>query len=201
MLAQLPHAHPGTACCTTKAANREYHRRRSQIWLVGGGPACAVSHLSLLRLFAAAMGKVDKASETPQEKLARKAAKKAASAVAAAAAVPPCDAAPAKPDKKKKRAADEPDETAPKKAKKPKADKPKADKAIAAAAADGSVAAAEDPNALEHFALSDAIKAKLRAAGVAALFPIQAATFKFVMDGHDVVGRARTGQARPTPGA
>ena len=53
-----------------------------------------------------------------------------------------------------------------------------------------------DPNALANFALSERIKAKLQENGVNALFPIQAATFSKVMDGKDIVGRARTGQGK-----
>jgi len=58
------------------------------------------------------------------------------------------------------------------------------------------VAPAAESLALESFALSAPVVAKLRESGIAALFPIQAATFNVVMDGHDLVGRARTGQVR-----
>ena len=94
-----------------------------------------------------------------------------------------------KPAKKAKKAA-EPDEEAPA----PKKSKAKAKEA--AAEEDAPAAAADDPNSLDNFELSPAVRTKLRECGIAALFPIQAATFRHVMDGFDLVGRARTGQAR-----
>ena len=94
-----------------------------------------------------------------------------------------------KPAKKAKKAA-EPDEEAPA----PKKSKAKAKEA--AVEEDAPAAAADDPNSLDNFALSPAVRTKLRECGIAALFPIQAATFRYVMDGFDLVGRARTGQAR-----
>ena len=95
-----------------------------------------------------------------------------------------------KPAKKAKKAADaEAEEPAPKK---------KSAKAAKEAPAEEAAPEppAADPNSLDNFALSPAVRAKLREGGIAALFPIQAATFKVVMDGNDLVGRARTGQAR-----
>ena len=94
-----------------------------------------------------------------------------------------------KPAKKAKKAA-EPDEEAPA----PKKSKAKA--AAEPAEEEAPAPAADDPNSLDNFALSPAVRTKLRECGIAALFPIQAATFKIVMDGFDLVGRARTGQAR-----
>ncbi|KAJ6792946.1 DEAD-box ATP-dependent RNA helicase 7-like [Iris pallida] len=54
----------------------------------------------------------------------------------------------------------------------------------------------EDPNAVSKFRISEALKAKLKAKGIHSLFPIQAMTFNLVMDGSDLVGRARTGQGK-----
>lgn len=50
-----------------------------------------------------------------------------------------------------------------------------------------------DPNALDNFQLSESIKSLLRSKGIETLFAIQAACFDVVLDGNDVVGRARTG--------
>ncbi|KAI9501276.1 P-loop containing nucleoside triphosphate hydrolase protein [Coemansia spiralis] len=59
-------------------------------------------------------------------------------------------------------------------------------------------AAAEPANelSLDNFPLSDATKSALRSRGIEALFPIQASTLKPIMDGHDVLGRARTGTGK-----
>ena len=43
------------------------------------------------------------------------------------------------------------------------------------------------------------LQALLISKGVKALFPIQAQTFDAVYDGNDLIGRARTGQARLAP--
>ncbi|CAM6111180.1 unnamed protein product [Calypogeia fissa] len=53
-----------------------------------------------------------------------------------------------------------------------------------------------DPNAVSNFNISAALRNKLKSKGIETLFPIQAATFKSVFDGNDVVGRARTGQGK-----
>ncbi|KAF2562640.1 hypothetical protein F2Q70_00018872 [Brassica cretica] len=50
------------------------------------------------------------------------------------------------------------------------------------------------PNAVSKFRISDPLRAKLKEKGIEALFPIQATTFDMVLDGADLVGRARTGQ-------
>jgi ATP-dependent RNA helicase DDX21 len=55
---------------------------------------------------------------------------------------------------------------------------------------------AADPNAIDNFRISEPLKLKLRAKGINALFPIQATTFGLLLDGNDLVGRARTGQVR-----
>jgi len=59
--------------------------------------------------------------------------------------------------------------------------------------ADNEPVAAADPNALDNFKLSEGIKSLLRSKGIEALFPIQSAAFNLVVEGTDVVGRARTG--------
>uniref|UniRef100_A0A0E0M3I9 DEAD-box ATP-dependent RNA helicase 7 n=1 Tax=Oryza punctata TaxID=4537 RepID=A0A0E0M3I9_ORYPU len=53
-----------------------------------------------------------------------------------------------------------------------------------------------DPNALTNFRISEPLRQKLKSKGIKALFPIQATTFDLVLDGHDLVGRARTGQGK-----
>ncbi|CAN1265134.1 DEAD-box ATP-dependent RNA helicase 7 [Linum perenne] len=53
-----------------------------------------------------------------------------------------------------------------------------------------------DPNAVTNFRISEPLKQKLKSRGIEALFPIQAMTFNDVLDGCDLVGRARTGQVR-----
>lgn len=52
----------------------------------------------------------------------------------------------------------------------------------------------DDPNALSRFRISEPLKAKLNEKGINSLFPIQATTFDTILDGSDLVGRARTGQ-------
>ena len=52
----------------------------------------------------------------------------------------------------------------------------------------------EHPNAISKYRISDPLKAKLKEKGIESLFPIQAMTFDIVLDGCDLVGRARTGQ-------
>lgn len=54
----------------------------------------------------------------------------------------------------------------------------------------------EDPNALTKFRISKALKETLKEKGIESLFPIQAMTFNTILDGSDLVGRARTGQVR-----
>lgn len=55
------------------------------------------------------------------------------------------------------------------------------------------VAADKEPADLDNFRLSEPIKKLLRSRGIASLFPIQQATLDHCLNGHDVVGRARTG--------
>ncbi|KAG7982552.1 hypothetical protein I3843_04G058400 [Carya illinoinensis] len=54
----------------------------------------------------------------------------------------------------------------------------------------------EGPNAVSRFRISEPLKAKLKEKGVESLFPIQAMTFDTILDGSDLVGRARTGQGK-----
>lgn len=54
----------------------------------------------------------------------------------------------------------------------------------------------DNPNAVSNFRISDPLKGKLKEKGIEALFPIQATTFDMVLDGADLVGRARTGQVK-----
>ncbi|KAG9159706.1 hypothetical protein Leryth_017409 [Lithospermum erythrorhizon] len=55
---------------------------------------------------------------------------------------------------------------------------------------------AEDPNAVSCFRISKALREALKKKGIESLFPIQAMTFNAVLDGSDLVGRARTGQGK-----
>ncbi|CAN8264689.1 unnamed protein product [Cochlearia groenlandica] len=57
-------------------------------------------------------------------------------------------------------------------------------------------AVVENPNAVSKFRISAALKLKLKEKGIESLFPIQATTFDMVLDGADLVGRARTGQGK-----
>ncbi|TKY51219.1 DEAD-box ATP-dependent RNA helicase 7 [Spatholobus suberectus] len=54
----------------------------------------------------------------------------------------------------------------------------------------------EDPNAVSKFRISEPLREKLKEKGIESLFPIQAMTFDTVLDGSDLVGRARTGQGK-----
>jgi len=52
----------------------------------------------------------------------------------------------------------------------------------------------DDPNAVSNFRISEPLRMKLKENKIEALFPIQAMTFNTILDGSDLVGRARTGQ-------
>ncbi|KDO65345.1 hypothetical protein CISIN_1g005470mg [Citrus sinensis] len=54
----------------------------------------------------------------------------------------------------------------------------------------------EHPNAVSRFRISVPLREKLKSKGIESLFPIQAMTFDMVLDGSDLVGRARTGQGK-----
>ncbi|KAH0686300.1 hypothetical protein KY289_017052 [Solanum tuberosum] len=54
----------------------------------------------------------------------------------------------------------------------------------------------EDPNALSNFRISVPLREALITKGIHALFPIQAMTFDTILDGSDLIGRARTGQGK-----
>ncbi|XP_028797452.1 DEAD-box ATP-dependent RNA helicase 7 [Neltuma alba] len=54
----------------------------------------------------------------------------------------------------------------------------------------------ENPNAISNFRISAPLRAKLKEKGIESLFPIQAMTFATILDGSDLVGRARTGQGK-----
>ncbi|KAK4385083.1 DEAD-box ATP-dependent RNA helicase 7 [Sesamum angolense] len=54
----------------------------------------------------------------------------------------------------------------------------------------------DTPNAVSSFRISNPLKEALREKGIESLFPIQAMTFNAVLDGSDLVGRARTGQGK-----
>ncbi|KAB2001639.1 hypothetical protein ES319_D11G007700v1 [Gossypium barbadense] len=61
---------------------------------------------------------------------------------------------------------------------------------------DGDEGKSEDPNVISRFRISEALREKLKSKGIEALFPIQAMTFDMILDGTDLVGRARTGQGK-----
>ncbi|GAB4826010.1 DEAD-box ATP-dependent RNA helicase 7 [Ancistrocladus abbreviatus] len=54
----------------------------------------------------------------------------------------------------------------------------------------------ENPNAVSTFRISKPLRDALKSKGIESLFPIQAMTFDIVLDGSDLVGRARTGQGK-----
>lgn len=54
----------------------------------------------------------------------------------------------------------------------------------------------EHPNAVSRFRVSAPLREKLKSKGIESLFPIQAMTFDMILDGSDLVGRARTGQGK-----
>ncbi|KAK9672719.1 hypothetical protein RND81_12G119600 [Saponaria officinalis] len=54
----------------------------------------------------------------------------------------------------------------------------------------------EDVNSLSKFRISKPLRDALISKGIKGLFPIQAMTFDVVLDGADLVGRARTGQGK-----
>ncbi|CAH9121658.1 unnamed protein product [Cuscuta epithymum] len=56
--------------------------------------------------------------------------------------------------------------------------------------------AEENPNSISNFRISDPLREALKAKGIESLFPIQATTFDTILDGCDLVGRARTGQGK-----
>ncbi|EER97062.1 DEAD-box ATP-dependent RNA helicase 7 [Sorghum bicolor] len=155
---------------------------------------------------------------------ASKKAKRKQLKAAAAAAEAEAEAASAKKKEKKekKRKAKEPsppppsasssdeeeksstssEETAPA-AKKAKKEKTKKNVEVSSSASDddGEITASSDedpadPNALTNFRISEPLRQSLRSKGIKALFPIQATTFDLVLDGNDLVGRARTGQGK-----
>ncbi|KAG6512103.1 DEAD-box ATP-dependent RNA helicase 7-like [Zingiber officinale] len=61
---------------------------------------------------------------------------------------------------------------------------------------EGEEADLDDPNALSKFRISNVLRQTLNSNGIKALFPIQAMTFDLILDGFDLVGRARTGQGK-----
>ncbi|CAH2043891.1 unnamed protein product [Thlaspi arvense] len=74
-----------------------------------------------------------------------------------------------------------------------KAEKKKSSKKVKLGVEDVEV---ENPNAVSKFRISAPLREKLKEKGIEALFPIQATTFDMVLDGADLVGRARTGQGK-----
>ncbi|XP_043722673.1 DEAD-box ATP-dependent RNA helicase 7 [Telopea speciosissima] len=53
-----------------------------------------------------------------------------------------------------------------------------------------------NPNSISNFRISQPLREQLKSKGIESLFPIQAMTFDTVLDGSDLVGRARTGQGK-----
>eukprot|EP00268_Persea_americana_P040959 TRINITY_DN4077_c0_g1_i5.p1 TRINITY_DN4077_c0_g1~~TRINITY_DN4077_c0_g1_i5.p1 ORF type:complete len:728 (+),score=142.69 TRINITY_DN4077_c0_g1_i5:116-2299(+) len=62
--------------------------------------------------------------------------------------------------------------------------------------AEGEIETESDPNAVSNFRISAPLREKLKSKGIESLFPIQAMTFDIVLNGSDLVGRARTGQGK-----
>ncbi|CAH8387740.1 unnamed protein product [Eruca vesicaria subsp. sativa] len=95
-----------------------------------------------------------------------------------------------KKSKKKRKADDETEEGSEKKSKSSKKVK------LSSVVEEEEDVKVDNPNAVSKFRISDPLKAKLKEKGIEALFPIQASTFDMVLDGADLVGRARTGQGK-----
>ncbi|KAJ1996918.1 hypothetical protein H4R26_006014, partial [Coemansia thaxteri] len=71
------------------------------------------------------------------------------------------------------------------------------DAAVAPApAAEAKKEEAANELSIDSFPLSESTKAALRSRGIEALFPIQASTLRPILDGLDVLGRARTGTGK-----
>ncbi|KAG6478394.1 hypothetical protein ZIOFF_061836 [Zingiber officinale] len=92
------------------------------------------------------------------------------------------DSSPEVPEKKKKKP--EANDLAVKKLKGEETDEPESGSDV------------DDPNALSNFRISKTLVETLNSRGIKALFPIQAMTFDLILDGFDLVGRARTGQGK-----
>ncbi|ONM56476.1 DEAD-box ATP-dependent RNA helicase 7 [Zea mays] len=93
------------------------------------------------------------------------------------------------------------EETAPAAKKAKEKTKKNVDVSSSASDDDGEITASSDedpadPNALTNFRISESLRQSLRSKGIKSLFPIQATTFDLVLDGSDLVGRARTGQGK-----
>ncbi|CAL8464893.1 g4428 [Coccomyxa elongata] len=108
-----------------------------------------------------------------------------------------------KESKKKKRKADDLVEGVADKPKSKKIKQKVEEQELSTAASDSAdseqfveVAKPADPLALDNFRLSDGVKALLREKGIESLFNIQAQTLNHLLDGFDLVGRARTGQGK-----
>lgn len=54
----------------------------------------------------------------------------------------------------------------------------------------------KNPNSVSNFRISEPLRNALKAKGIEALFPIQARTFESIYDGHDLIGKAKTGQVQ-----
>ncbi|KAJ1290464.1 hypothetical protein BS78_02G245700 [Paspalum vaginatum] len=109
----------------------------------------------------------------------------------------PPPAAPSSDEEEKSSTSSEETAPAPKKAK----TKKNVEASPSASEDDGEITASSDddpadPNALTNFRISEPLRQRLRSKGIKALFPIQAMTFDLVLDGSDLVGRARTGQGK-----
>ncbi|GKA82689.1 DEAD-box ATP-dependent RNA helicase 7 [Tanacetum coccineum] len=54
----------------------------------------------------------------------------------------------------------------------------------------------KNPNAVSNFKISEPLRIALKTKGIESLFPIQARTFGSIYDGHDLIGKAKTGQGK-----
>ncbi|XP_066399781.1 DEAD-box ATP-dependent RNA helicase 7-like [Miscanthus floridulus] len=145
-----------------------------------------------LKAAAAAEAEAEAASAKKKEKKEKKRNAKEPS--------PPPPSASSSDEEEKSSTSSEETAPAPKKAKKEKTKK-NAEVSSSASDDDGEITASSDedpadPNALTNFRISEPLRQSLRSKGIKALFPIQATTFDLVLDGSDLVGRARTGQGK-----
>nr|XP_043614222.1 DEAD-box ATP-dependent RNA helicase 7-like [Erigeron canadensis]XP_043614223.1 DEAD-box ATP-dependent RNA helicase 7-like [Erigeron canadensis] len=54
----------------------------------------------------------------------------------------------------------------------------------------------KNPNSVSNFKISEPLRNALEMKGIESLFPIQARTFELIYDGHDLIGKAKTGQGK-----
>ena len=104
-----------------------------------------------------------------------------------------------KKSKKTKKQGKEANEEDSKKIKKTKSSDVSSDSEVVEVAANGADSSEEeeDPRRLENFRLCPEVVSALKKKDITSLFPIQAETLNVVLNGSDLIARARTGQVCP----